>query len=272
MSITQDTAAPVEGEIVENTQGPADTAGEENTSPATVPAPRVEVEVEVEVSELTAKQAKALAERIKKGLTGAADSVEKMNKTVEDAATLMAEAFDKKIWLAMELPDWDAFVAAELGELRLRLERGVRRSLVYRMSDMAHMSTRAIAPVIGVDQKTVSNDLRYVRAELGIEAPAKVAGKDGKVYEGTDAPKPRKVKPLADRFVSALTKAETGVYALIDLADEEGWDEAAPVIGKPGLADVKKMIDLLRSIEKQLEDAGEATEPEAEPEAQATEG
>lgn len=246
------TATVVEGEVVASTTGPE---GEETSSVKGEVVQITAPEAEVVTSDLSAKQARTLADRIKKGLSGAADLTDRMNKSVEDSANLMAEAFSKRIWLALELPDWESFVNAELGEVRVRLERSVRQSLVYRMSEAAHMSTRAIAPVFGVDQKTVSNDLRQVRRELGTDAPSKVAGTDGKVYDGeaVAAPKARKQKPVEDRFLSLLTKAETMVYDLTDLSTEDGFDQAAGQIARTALADLAKMVDNLRGIQDRLQ-------------------
>lgn len=239
----------IEGEIV----GPA---GEENSSPGTVAVP---APAEVITSDLTKGEARKLADRIKRNLSSSVDQAEKMNKSVEDAATLMIEAYSKRIWLALDEESWEDFVSEELGEVRFRLDRAVRQSLVYRMREEAHMSQRAIAPVFGIDQKTVSNDVRQMKRELGIEAPTKVVGKDGKVYD--DGDKPTKVKPIEQRFTVAVTKCETQVNALFDLSTEDGFAEAAGTIAKANRADLAKLIDSLKAVQERLQnDAPDDTE------------
>lgn len=255
---TEGQTVVLEGEIVASTDGPAteDTeapeapAGEEKSSAAEVAQRATK---EPEVSDLTEKEARKLADRIKRGLNGAADQLDRMNKTVEDSATLMAEAYSKRIWLALNEASWEDFVSAELGEVRVRLERGVRQSLAYRMAEEAHMSTRAIAPVFGVDQKTVSNDLRQVRKELGVESPAKVVGKDGKTYEDAPPAKPRKQKPVEERFAAVIEKADKFVGDLTALSVEDGFAEAAGAIAKLHRKDIARLIDGLKGVQDRLQ-------------------
>lgn len=259
MTTTENTTAPnvIEGEIVDNTQGPQQgdatdkPAGEDSSSGAEITKP----DEAPEVSELSEKQAKTLTERIKKGLTSAADTHDKLNKQVEDSASLMAEAFQKKIWLALDEASWDDFVAKELGEVRVRLERSVRQSLVYQLNTgPAHMSSRAIAPVLGVDQKTVVNDLRQVKRELNVDTASATVGTDGKVYsaEATSAPRTRKPKPIEDRFNVAIEKADAAVGDLTSLSVEEGWDDVVGAVAKSHRASVARLIDSLRGVQERF--------------------
>jgi len=258
MTTTENTAPPevIEGEIVDDTQGPAtaDAAREDASSGALdVPAPR---EAE-EVSDLTEKQARSLTEKIKKGLTQAADTTDKLNAQVGAAAELMSEAFAKRIWLALDESSWEDFVAQELGEVRYRLERSVRQTLVYQLNTgPAHMSTRAIAPVLGVDQKTVSNDLRQVRRELGDSSTASATvGKDGKVYdaEATSAPRTRRQKPIQDRFAAAMERADAAVGDLTALSVEDGWDDVVGAVAKSHRAGLARLIDSLKGVQDRLQ-------------------
>lgn len=250
----------IEGELVDSTEGPKaddtagaategdDTAGEETSSgDLAVPDSKA-----VETSDLTEKEARSLAAKIKKGLNGAADLTERMNKSVDDSVGLMAEAYGKRIWLALGQASWEDFVSTELGEVRVRLERGVRQSLAYQMAETAHMTTRAIAPVFGVDQKTVSNDLRQVRRELGVNAPGKATGKDGKVYDKTHA-RPRKQKPVEERFASAIEKADAVVGDLVAMSVEDGFAEAAGAVAKTHRAGIARLIDSLKGVQDRLQ-------------------
>jgi len=262
MTITDQSTAPaadetsqvIEGEIVEATEGPSTTedapAGEDNSS-GEVAVPDAP-EAQVETSDLTEKEARTLAGKIKKGLNGAADLTERMNKSVDDSVGLMAEAYGKRIWLALGQASWEDFVNAELGEVRVRLERGVRQSLAYRMSETAHMTTRAIAPVFGVDQKTVSNDLRQVRRELGVEAPSRVTGRDGSSHPAT-VTRTRKPRPVEERFQTVIDKADELVQDLVALSVEDGFAEAAGAIAKAHRKDIARMIDSLRGVQERLQ-------------------
>lgn len=251
MTTTENIAdAVIEGEVVASTEGPATDASGENASSgvvANVPEP--------ETSELNEKQARTLTEKIKKGLTGAADTHDKLNTQVATAAELMSEAFAKRIWLALGETSWEDFVAQELGEVRYRLERTVRQSLVYQLTTgPAHMSTRAIAPVLGVDQKTVSNDLRQVRKELNV-APAPVVGQDGKTYAAAPevpTPRPRRAKPIEDRFTAAIEAADKFVGDLVTLSVEEGWEQVVGAVAKTHRADIARLLDSLKGVQDRL--------------------
>ena len=257
MTTTENVVAPevIEGEIVGTTDGPqADTAapaGEDNSSGNEVST--TEDAPVAEVSDLTQKQARTLTDKIKKGLTGAADTHDKLNQQVGNAAELMSEAYSKRIWLALEEESWEEFVNKELGEVRVRLERSVRQSLVYQLNaGPAHMSTRAIAPVLGVDQKTVSNDLRQVRRELGVTTTP-VVGQDGKEYsEAVSVPRQRKPKPIEDRFGAAIEKADAAVGDLVALSVEDGWDDAVGAVAKTHRKDIARLIDSLKGVQDRL--------------------
>lgn len=240
---TEGDSVVIEGTVVEPTEGPA--AGEESSSTAIAVQP-------AEVSDLSKGEARKLADKIKKGLNGAADLTERMNNSVETAAELMAEAYSKRIWLALGRDTWEDFVSSELGEVRVRLERGVRQGLVYRMVEQSHMSTRAIAPVFGVDQKTVSNDVRQIRRELGVEAPTKVRGKDDKEYAATQT-RQRKPKPVTDRFAETADKVDKAIGDLVSFSTEEGFSEVAGEIAKAHRADLARWLDSLKGIQDRLQ-------------------
>ena len=261
-NIAADAPEVIEGEIVETTEGPQGDSpapeGEETSSGADE-APATEAastEVAV-VSDLTERQARTLADKIRKGLNGAADTTDKLNKQVGDAAELMAEAFEKRIWLALGEESWDDFVNKELGEVRVRLERSVRQTLVYQLNTgPAHMSTRAIAPVLGVDQKTVSNDLRQVKRELGVTVPTPVVGTDGKTYTEPSTPavpRQRRAKPIEDRFNTAIEKADAAVGDMVALSIEEGWDDAVGAVRKTHKAALARLIDSLKGVQDRLQ-------------------
>src|SRR5690606_19560440 len=54
---------------------------------------------------------------------------------------------------------WTAYLSEGLGEEPIRLARDERREVVQLLSNEG-MSTRAIAPIVGVDRKTVERDVR----------------------------------------------------------------------------------------------------------------
>jgi hypothetical protein len=81
-----------------------------------------------------------------------------INDNITKLDTLVQEAKVGQIHVALDFPSWTAYVA-DVFQVQVRLDREQRRELVSYLSGEG-MSQRAIASVVGVDQKTVSNDLR----------------------------------------------------------------------------------------------------------------
>jgi hypothetical protein len=103
---------------------------------------------------------------------------------------VMEEAKRGNVHETLGFPSWTAYVA-DVFNVQIRLEPEQRRELVGYLSGEG-MSQRAIAPIVGVDQKTVSNDLRS-REENS--SPEKITGLDNKTYP---ASKPKNAEPVAD--------------------------------------------------------------------------
>ena len=129
--------------------------------------------------------ARRLTERIRLLTTAVQDSLTKL-------ATLIAEAREQQVHLALGYRSWPEYVVAEFGQTPLQLDRDDRRELVVKLAGLG-MSTRAIAPVIGADQKTVVRD-------LATEASASVAERNvtslnGSVRTVTPRPAPPAAPP-----------------------------------------------------------------------------
>jgi len=114
---------------------------------------------------LTADEARHLTDLI----------VAKLNQLVP----LVKRAYEGRADKALGYPSWHAYCAAELGGLRLPLAD--RPAAVAELRD-AGMSTRAIGSALGVDAKTVRNDL----AATGEQSPVeKVISLDGRERPAT---------------------------------------------------------------------------------------
>ena len=176
---------------------------------------------------MTADEARRITERIRTALdrvaTGWADLAERVT-----------EAYERRADLALGYPTWESYASAELRPSE-GIAAEVRRELVGLLSARG-MSTRAIAPTVGVQHSAVAKDLRragvsdghtsaperidYATGEVlvdsepsaavgGGEAPAaaeplKIVGLDGKTYT---RPTPTSTtparRPLRDGFRDA---------------------------------------------------------------------
>ncbi|MFD1202442.1 hypothetical protein ACFQ3U_11110, partial [Leucobacter albus] len=105
-----------------------------------------------EILQIDIDAAQRRAERIRFHATNANEAMQSLLKLVKTAQEL-----DDHVTLGYA--SWTAYVTDLFGDEPLRLARDVRRELVAELSD-AGMSTRAIAPIVGVSHMQVSNDVR----------------------------------------------------------------------------------------------------------------
>lgn len=89
----------------------------------------------------------------------------------------LAAAWAGRDWIALGYDSWESYVTGELGVDRLKLSRIGRQQAIGTFR-LAGMSTRAIGAALGVDPKTVRNDI----ADGDIASPEHVTGTDGRTY------------------------------------------------------------------------------------------
>lgn len=167
-----------------------------------------------ETPEADLSAARRRAERIRLLATAVAENLAKVRELVREA-----KAADDH--LALGYSSWTAYLADLFGDEPLRLARDVRQELVAELAAQG-MSTRAIAPIVGVAHKTVARDLEPGVSDdtpdAGAETPPlaepiparKVTGLDGKSY----TPPPKAPKPIPTGEGADLLNAETESKAL----------------------------------------------------------
>lgn len=109
--------------------------------------------------------------------------VDGMRRDVADLGERIATAYLGRAWIALGHASWDALCEAEFDGARLRIPREQRVEQVQSLRS-AGLSTRAIGSALGVDDKTVRNDL------AGAEKSAPVVGQDGKSYAPSQPTRP----------------------------------------------------------------------------------
>jgi DNA-binding transcriptional regulator YhcF (GntR family) len=252
---TEDTTAPevLEGEVVNDTADqPGEVAGGSENAPEPAPkakraakakagakAPSKAVAKKeakpVEKSELTPGDARKLTARLRTGL--------------ENSIELFVTAYSKRIWLALGHASWQEYLDAELGDLRVSFPREDRKRMVAQMvQPPSKMSTRAIASALGVDQKTVSNDLAELRAE-GVEQSAEKA-------ERTVDPEKVAAK-FVERVTRVFEKLDGFVGDLTDLSNDDLWEQEAGQIAQRHRADMARLLDSLNRVQSLIPGAGE---------------
>lgn len=208
---------------------------------------------EIQQRTMTRDEAERLTERIRLTATSFMETRDKL-------AALIREAQEGRAHEALGFASWTAYVAAVCSDTPLmRLSRDERRVIVADLAEQG-MSTRAIAPVVGVHHDTVARDVRSapvvnttptshtptahtfepspwepaVNRDTGEIKPAAVTGLDGKTYQRPE-PKERtpKRRPLAETTRRALLALNDAVEKLaIEIDDDrfpQNKDELAPL-------------------------------------------
>ncbi|MCV7564988.1 hypothetical protein M3E78_005155 [Micrococcus luteus] len=161
----------------------------------------------VETGEVVEAMSTVEAERITARI---ADKLDAIADNLEQVLPLIGEALTRRAWEVLGYASPTAYVAERFAGALDRLSPEVRRPVVAQLS-AAGMSTRAIAPVVGVTHKTVVKDSQAVREVVPEVPPAPVepaalpestavVGMDGKTYPRPEAP------ALADDAPAPKTK------------------------------------------------------------------
>lgn len=141
------------------------------------------------VAECTPEEARVLTDRIKVGL--------------EVTWVLVVKAYQHGAFTALGYSSWDDYCTREFGTNRIRLPREERSETITSLR-AAGLSTRAIAAVIGIDDRTVRRDL----SGAAIAAPDRQPG----VFDMSDPTTREAVELMAsideEEFVE-LIEAET---------------------------------------------------------------
>lgn len=140
------------------------------------------------VEPMSEADARRLTERIRIAATNYTEAKAKVLALVDEAKEGMAH-------IALGYKSWTAYLSDVLSDEPLRLARDERRELVTRLADEG-MSHRAIAPIVGVDHKTVGNDLTatgefspvdrtapVVRTTTGLDGRERITATAGRVRQ-----------------------------------------------------------------------------------------
>lgn len=128
-------------------------------------------EGEVAGSVLSRDSAAALTEAIRGATTRVLDALADVERDVQ-------RAYDGRAWIALGYESWEVYCSTEFSGARLWTSVEERHARTLKLRD-AGLSQRAIAAVLGVDQKTVHNDLR-LSTEDDSSVDSRLNGVDGR--------------------------------------------------------------------------------------------
>jgi hypothetical protein len=129
------------------------------------------------------------------------DASRKLTTDLDALLKLLKQAQAGQIHKALGYSSWPAYLA---DAVRIAPIDKVERKLISALMSCQGMSQRAIAAVLAVDQKTVSNDLRS-----GEETSSPIAtGLDGKGYQREQKPWPDRIRAKLRKFVEEAGESD----------------------------------------------------------------
>lgn len=204
------------------------------------------------------------AERIRLRLDTIADNYQAV-------LPLIREAIEKRDDLALGYRSVGDYVSDRFGGALNNLGIEVRREVVRELTD-AGMSTRAIAPVVGVSNFTVSKDQAAVmdltpkssgavgstpavseqtpQSEPASPRPARpvVVGLDGKAYTQPPAPRAKPQRALPDQFFDAAFDLTKAVDRVVRLAGDDRFPKNAQKVAAKNRDDLLRARDALDGV------------------------
>jgi hypothetical protein len=216
---------------------------------------------EVARSVMPADDARRLTERIRYSALAVRDGMEKLQALVEEAQAGQAH-------VALGYKSWTAYLADTLGQEPLRLARDQRQELVGYLAGEG-MSTRAIAPIVGVSVGQAHADkVAATVQELNSRAPT-VTSLDGRqrpasrptavvdveTGEVLDAPAPNRApqrRALTDQFFDAVYDLTKAVERVQRLTADDRFPQNAEKVAAKHRSDLLRTIDVCQDVVNQL--------------------
>lgn len=164
---------------------------------------------------LSAREAERLTDQIK-------FTIESIDNGLFKLRNLLEEAQQSNVWQMLGFSSWTAYLASLFEGRPMRLPREQRQELVGYLSGEG-MSSRAIATVVAVDQKTVVNDIR--REEFSSpRSPAVTPGDGAPADTSPDVRVERAVTGLDGKIYAVARPQTPRRRAITDQARDAGWD------------------------------------------------
>ena len=139
-------------------------------------------------------------------------TVETVKSNLDKLQEYVHRAQVSGVHIALGFPSWTAYLADVFDGQPLLLEREDRRELVEFLASEG-MSTRAIAPIVGVSRETVR---REVSGDTDVSPRSDVAGLDGKTYPASPPAEPKspRRKSLPEAYWNAVWDLQKSIERL----------------------------------------------------------
>lgn len=211
--------------------------------------------IDAEIEPINKTDAKRLDKKIRSSSDRINNGIEKIEDEMSNLATLLEEAAEGQIHVALGLKSWTAYVKDAV-QFRPS-DRAERKALATLMSGK-QMSQRAIAAVLGVSQKTVDRDLEgetfdsdSVTTIDGKTAPRNKPAKEVEEEEDSDSEAPvAKQTSVVEDFRNEVYQLQNDVEAFREVLDDERFPKARKRLSGQKIVDdfrecINKLDDML---------------------------
>jgi hypothetical protein len=141
---------------------------------------------------------------------------------LQDTGERVKRLWKGRAWIALGYPDWAALVDARIRPALPHYTRGTIAEQAAELKSLG-MSTRAIAPVLGVSDMTVRRKLDEAAAtDVAPAEPTPITGLDGKQYPA----RPPRAAPDPEKVIRGRV---AGIARVLEQLEEDGlvFDRAA---------------------------------------------
>ncbi|UXA07604.1 hypothetical protein KXD96_05640 [Mycobacterium sp. SMC-2] len=191
----------------------------------------------IDGDKLDEQAARALDEEIKEAIGKLADDAYEVIK-------LLKQAKDGRIHDALGFASWTAYVK---DTVRVVPADRMQRKMLAALMSSEGMSQRAIAAVLDVDQKTVSNDLRSGEEN----SSAATVGLDGKNYQSTSEVTPRR-RPITEAWRDTVKKLTKHADRLVRISEDDRFARNGESLARDR-ADLHRVIMKLREVADKID-------------------
>ncbi len=188
-----------------------------------------------------------------------------MIDTREDLLEVVVEAKASDDHLAFGYASWTAYVAGEFAAMLADLNRDDRRLAALALAETG-MSSRAIAPLVGVSDRQVRTDLQVGShfppaddAQVGHDVPPAVTGLDGKRYERPATRTPRR-SSLPDAAWKAFYELQKAVDRVERIVSDDRFAQHREAVQRQHAADLARMNKTLWAVRSKVGAPSEVTE------------
>lgn len=160
-----------------------------------------------------------IVRRVDFDATEARAITDQIRSSMGNLMMLVSKAWHGRVWIALGYESWSGYIKGEFDHAPLALPREERQAVSVLLRGQG-MSTRAIAPALGVHHDTLASDLSPVGNPTPESEAGPITGLDGKTYQPKPPVPQPDAAPTKARKLSAGERPVRMIMRMINLVDQ----------------------------------------------------